>query len=302
VNSLSGKLILYFCGMKINNNSVGELRRLYASKLEVIYDSNEANNLIMLLLEHHFGINRISLALNPDLTLTETELDTLDKSVCQLLTNRPIQYVTGEVCFCEMKFRVDENVLIPRPETEELVYHIKDDLYGNGNGGYSILDIGTGSGCIAVSLAKLLNNCHITAIDISAKALEVAKGNALANRAAIDFIQADILSNPQFDRTFDVIVSNPPYVCNNEKKDMRANVLNFEPATSLFVDDGDPLLFYRQILSIAPSVLKPKGVVWFEINEHFGMETIRLCSEHKFYKSVIIKDFMGKDRFIKASL
>lgn len=257
-----------------------------------------------MLLEHHFNISRITLALNPDLTLTDSECAILDNSVNGLLTNRPVQYVIGEASFCDMDFYVDENVLIPRPETEELVYLIIDDLTksGNNNANNRILDIGTGSGCIAISLAKSLNNSHVTAIDISESALNVAKRNAIANRVAIDFIQADILSSPHFDSTFDIIVSNPPYVRNSERKDMRPNVLNFEPSAALFVDDSDPCVFYRHITQLAKDHLNLNGTLWLEINECLGEETLQLCKDNGLINSVVIKDFLGKDRFIKASL
>lgn len=242
------------------------------------------------------------MALNPELCLNDQEYAIIEKSVNELLTNRPVQYVIGKEVFCDMDFFVNENVLIPRPETEELVFHIKQEFEGktDANADYEVLDIGTGSGCIAVSLAKLLSNSHITAIDISTGALEVARRNAIANHATVDFIQADILSRPQLDRTFDVIVSNPPYVCDCEKKDMRPNVLDFEPSTALFVSDNDPLLFYREIISFAQDTLKPDGTVWFEINERFGTETVKLCKDNGFHNTVVIKDFRGKDRFIKA--
>lgn len=242
------------------------------------------------------------MALNPELCLNDQEYAIIEKSVNELLTNRPVQYVIGKEVFCDMDFFVNENVLIPRPETEELVHHIKHEFEGktDANADYDVLDIGTGSGCIAVSLAKLLSSSHITAIDISAGALEVAKRNAIANHATVDFIQADILSRPQLGRTFDVIVSNPPYVCDCEKKDMRPNVLDFEPSTALFVSDNDPLLFYREIISFTQDTLKPDGSIWFEINERFGTETVKLCKDNGFSNTSVIKDFRGKDRFIKA--
>ncbi|MCQ2322198.1 MAG: peptide chain release factor N(5)-glutamine methyltransferase [Bacteroidales bacterium] len=288
--------------MEKTSNSVRFLRRYFASLLEATYGPDEANALIMILFEHHFNINRITMALNPELSLNDMEHDIIEKSVNELLTNRPVQYVTGKEVFCDMDFFVNENVLIPRPETEELVYHIKHEHEGitSANAVCEVLDIGTGSGCIAVSLAKLLSNSHITAIDISTGALEVARRNAIANHATVDFIQADILSRPQLDRTFDVIVSNPPYVCDCEKKDMRPNVLDFEPSTALFVSDNDPLLFYREIISFAQDTLKPDGSIWFEINERFGADTIQLCKDNGFQNTMVIKDFRGKDRFIRA--
>lgn len=288
--------------MEKSSNLVRNLRKHFASLLEPTYGHDEANALIMILFEHHFNINRITMALNPELSLKDTEHDIIEKSVNELLTNRPVQYVIGKEVFCDMDFFVDENVLIPRPETEELVYHIKQEFEGktDANADYNVLDIGTGSGCIAVSLAKLLSSSHMTAIDISAEALEVAKRNAIANHATVDFIQADILLRPQFGRTFDVIVSNPPYICNCEKKDMRPNVLDFEPSTALFVSDDDPLLFYREIINFAQDTLKPDGTVWFEINERFGEDTFLLCRNNGFSNTSVIRDFRDRDRFVRA--
>lgn len=295
-------IISYFCSMKTHSNSIRELRRHYAAMLNEIYDPNESNTIVMMLIEHYFSFNRISLALNPDLCLNDDELEKLDHAVSELMTNRPIQYVIGETEFCDMQFEVNGNVLIPRPETEELVSMISSAVKSQqSTDTFNILDIGTGSGCIAISLAKLLRNSEVTAIDISENALEVARRNALSNGVAVDFILSDILSNPHLTKRFDIIVSNPPYVCESEKKTMRANVLNFEPSTALFVDDNDPLIFYRHIIRFAGNNLNPNGVVWFEVNENFGEETAELCRNNGFGNAAVIKDSSGKDRFVKAT-
>ena len=287
--------------MEKSSNLVRNLRKHFASLLEPTYGHDEANALIMILFEHHFKINRIDIALNPDLCLNNQEYAIIEKSVEELLTNRPVQYITGETEFCGMRFSVNENVLIPRPETEELVSLILSaDSGQRTTGKINVLDIGTGSGCIAISLAKSLKDCIVTAVDISGKALEVAKRNAIANHATVDFIQADILLRPQFGRTFDVIVSNPPYICNCEKKDMRPNVLDFEPSTALFVSDDDPLLFYREIINFAQDTLKPDGTIWFEINERFGEDTFLLCRNNGFSNTSVIRDFRDRDRFVRA--
>jgi len=302
-------IISYFCSMKTFSNSVRELRRHYVEMLSKIYDPDESNTIVMMLLEHYFAINRISIALNPDLCLNESELAKLDSSVNELMTNRPIQYVIGKTEFCDMTFEVNENVLIPRPETEELVSLIlsTDNSQRSTDNGQrttdtiNILDVGTGSGCIAISLAKLIENSNVTAIDISEKALEVAKRNAKLNGVDVDFIHADILSDFHISKKFDIIVSNPPYVCESERIDMRANVLEFEPSTALFVDDNDPIVFYRHIINFAKENLTPHGVVWFEINENLGKETVELCKSYGFSNSLVIKDFFGKDRFVKST-
>ena len=299
----------------MSSNLVRDCRKYYAGELEKNYGSDEANALIMILLEHYFSIDRIKIAMEPELRLSESELLTLHFAVKELLKNKPVQYIIGETEFCGMRFFVDENTLIPRPETEEMVQMIvarrdKACLVRTGcdvetDGRPSILDIGTGSGCIAISLAKLLKNSTVTAVDVSEKALEMAKKNAESNGVDVRFILDDIL-NPQnselIDNQYDIIVSNPPYVCESEKSEMRANVLDYEPSTALFVSDTDPLIFYRKILEFAQNTLKPDGEVWFEINEKFGEETKNLCLEKGFEKVEIIKDFRERDRILRARL
>ena len=284
---------------------VRDCRKYYAGELEKIYDPNEANALIIILLEHYFSINRVKMALEPELRLSESELLTLHFAVKELLKNRPIQYIIGETEFCGMRFFVNENVLIPRPETEEMVKMIvsRRDKACLVPTGCDVLDIGTGSGCIAISIAKLLKDSVVTAVDVSEKAFEVAKKNAEANNVKVNFVLDDIL-NPQnhelLKSKFDIIVSNPPYVCDSEKSEMRANVLDYEPSTALFVSDNDPLIFYRKILEFAQKELKPGGEVWFEINEKFGEEMRNLSHEMGFENVEIIKDFWGKERILRA--
>ena len=286
--------------MKTPSNSVRDCRRYYASQLESIYGSDEANALIMILLEHYFNIDRVKIALEPDLRLSESELLTLHFAVKELLKNRPIQYIIGEMEFCGMRFFVNENVLIPRPETEEMVRLLAVGhwpLAVKTDGRPSILDIGTGSGCIAISLAKLIPNSDVTAVDVSEKALEVARKNAEENGVNVHFVLNDILqpsTTELIDNQFDIIVSNPPYVCESEKSEMRANVLDHEPSSALFVPDSDPLVFYRKILEFAQNALKPDGEVWFEINERFGKETAKLCRE-KGFKNVDVKGVVLHD-------
>lgn len=292
--------------MKMSSNLVRDCRKHYASELEKIYGSDEANALIMILLEHYFGIDRVKIAMEPKLRLSESELLTLHFAVKELLKNKPIQYVLGETEFCGMRFFVEEGVLIPRPETEEMVEMIVSSVGTRRSTSvpHSILDIGTGSGCIAISLAKLLKDSVVTAVDVSGKALEIAKKNAAANDVDVRFVLDDIL-NPKnlelIDNQYDIIVSNPPYVCESEKVGMRANVLDYEPSTALFVSDNDPLIFYRKILEFAQKTLKPSGEIWFEINEKFGNDMKNLCFEKGFKNVEIIKDFRGKERILKAS-
>lgn len=291
--------------MKMSSNLVRDCRKYYASELEKIYGSEEANALIMILLEYYFGIDRVKIAMDPELRLSESELLTLHFAVKELLKNKPIQYILGETEFCGMRFFVDENVLIPRPETEELVNKLVSCSVNQLHSpSFRILDIGTGSGCIAISLAKLLKNSIVTAVDVSEKALKVAKKNAESNCIDVNFIKDDILNpkNPELiDNQFDIIVSNPPYVCDSEKTEMRANVLNYEPSSALFVSDTDPLIFYRKILEFAQKTLTHDGEVWFEINEKLGTEMKNLCIEKGFEKVEIIKDFRERDRILRAT-
>ena len=277
-----------------------DCRRYYAGELEKIYGSEEANALIMILLEHYFSIDRVKIAMEPDLRLSESELLTLHSAAKELLKSKPVQYVVGETEFCGMRFFVDENVLIPRPETEEMVRHL---AVGHWPLAVKILDIGTGSGCIAISLAKLLKDSVVTAVDVSEKALEVAKKNAEANGVDMQFILDDILNpqNPELiDNQYDIIISNPPYVCESEKAEMHDNVLKYEPSSALFVPDSDPLIFYRKILEFAQKHLKPGGEIWFEINEKFGDETMKLCLDYGFKNTEIIKDYRDKKRVVKV--
>ena len=285
--------------MKTSSNLVRDIRRYYTGQLEALYGPEEANAMMMMLLEHYFGINRVKMALEPELRLSESEMLTVHFAVKDLLKNKPIQYVIGETEFCGMRFMVNENVLIPRPETEEMVEMIATSPQ------YSILDIGTGSGCIAISLAKLIPNSDVMAVDVSEKALEVARKNAEANGVNVHFVLDDILkptTTELIDNQFDIIVSNPPYVCESEKTEMRANVLDHEPSSALFVPDNDPLIFYRKILEFAQKALKPDGQIWFEINEKFGKETAELCREKGFNNTEIIKDFRGKERVVRAQV
>ena len=289
----------------MSSNLVRDCRKYYASELEKIYGSDEANALIMILLEYYFGIDRVKIAMDPELRLSESELLTLHFAVKELLKNKPVQYILGKTEFCGMRFFVDENVLIPRPETEELVNQLVSCSVNQLHSpSFQILDIGTGSGCIAISLAKLLKNSVVTAIDVSEKAITVAKKNAETNGVDVNFIKDDIL-NPKnqelIDNQYDIIVSNPPYVCESEKTEMRANVLDYEPPTALFVADNDPLIFYRKILEFAQKTLTHDGEVWFEINEKLGTEMKDLCGEMGFKNAEIIKDFWEKDRILRAT-
>ena len=293
--------------MKVPSNLVKDIRNYYCEQLCSIYDKDEANTMILILFEHYFNINRVRMALEPQLRLSESEMLTFHFAVKDLLKNKPIQYIIGETEFCNLKFKVNENTLIPRPETSELVMKIINRQQTTDNNREEksqsrkvtklIFDIGTGSGCIAISLAKHISNSEVYALDISEEALEIAKTNAINNNVNVSFIHDDILSlRNKIETKFDIIVSNPPYVRELEKTEMRDNVLNWEPHNALFVSDNDPLIFYREILKFAKTHLKENGEVWFEINEYLGKEMTELCKNIGFSKVEIIKDFRGKER------
>ena len=276
----------------------------------------------MILLEHYFNIDKIKIALEPDLRLSESELLTLHFAVKELLKNKPVQYIIGETEFCGMRFFVNENVLIPRPETEELVNQLiscsvnqlavnphpsfrpdierREMVAEKSPANISILDIGTGSGCIAISLAKLLKDSYVTAVDVSEKALEVARKNAEANGVNVRFVHDDIL-NPHVktyghaSQQFDIIVSNPPYVCESEKSDMRANVLDYEPSTALFVSDNDPLVFYRKILEFAQKALKPNGQICLKSMKNSARRRLN-CAIQKVLKTLKSSGISGRER------
>ena len=234
--------------------------------------------MILILFDYYFKISRVKMLLEPDLRLSESEMLKIHFAVKDLLKYKPIQYVIGETEFCDLRFKLNENVLIPRPETSELVRMIADSCKLSAVG--NILDIGTGSGCIAISLAKMLPQSQVFAMDISEKALDVAKENAANNNENVIFIHDDILSlRNDIETKFDIIVSNPPYVREMEKTDMHDNVLNWEPHGALFVSDDDPMIFYKSILEFSKTHLNENGQVWLEINEFLGKEMLSLCQD-----------------------
>ena len=284
--------------MKVPSNSVKDIRNYYCEQLCSIYDKDESNAMILILLEHYFNIDRVKMTLEPNLRLSESEMLKIHFAVKDLLKSKPIQYIIGETEFCDLKFKVNENVLIPRPETSEMVGIIANSHQQSAVS--KILDIGTGSGCIAISLAKAFPKSQVYAMDISEEALKVAKENAINHNVNVTFIQDDILTPTQTltQTEFDIIVSNPPYVRELEKSEMRDNVLKWEPHNALFVSDDDPLIFYRKILEFASTHLNDNGEVWFEINEFLGKEMTSLCRRFGFSDVKIFKDFRDKERFM----
>lgn len=283
--------------MKVPSNLVKDIRKYYCELLCSLYEKDEANTMILILFKYYFNIDKVRMVLEPDLRLSESEMLKIHFAVKDLLRNKPIQYVTGETEFCDLKFKVNENVLIPRPETAEMISKIVNSQQSTVNNHCSIIDIGTGSGCIAISLAKLISNSNVYALDISEEALKIARENAFNNDVKVSFFHDDILNlKNNIETKFDIIVSNPPYVRELEKVEMHNNVLKWEPHKALFVSDNDPLIFYRNILEFAKTHLKDNGEVWFEINEYLGKEMSDLCHESGFSDVKIYKDFRDRDR------
>ncbi|GBF21480.1 MULTISPECIES: peptide chain release factor N(5)-glutamine methyltransferase [Arenibacter] len=280
-----------------------EIKNIYHLELDPLFPKEEVDSFFYLVIDHYLGLERFILAMQPNLVVSKENEDPLFFALSQLKQERPIQHILGKAHFCELEFRVDENVLIPRPETEELVYWIINEVQkGDPREEVKILDIGTGSGCIAISLAKNLPNAKVYALDISKKALQIARENAMDNGVDIVFLEADILSLEGFKDKFDVIVSNPPYVRELEKLEMKNNVVEHEPGLALFVSDGDPLIFYKKITRLALSHLKKGGVLFFEINQYLGEEMKQLLEAENFSEIELRKDMFGNDRMLKGQL
>ena len=266
--------------------------------LRGIYPDSEALSLAKMLLVEAFGFSTLELYGGKDKEISGNRRDDLDKMLSRLLKNEPIQYVLGKETFCGLDFEVDSNVLIPRPETRELVEWIVADRKSDAS--CRILDIGTGSGCISISLAKFLPGFKVEAWDISRAALDVARRNAQRNGVEVLFRHQDVLDALPGGAIYDVIVSNPPYIAEKEKLDMDANVLDWEPSTALFVPDADPLLFYRKIAELGLSMLKAGGALYFEINRAYGQETVNMLESLNYSQIELRKDGWGNDRMIKA--
>jgi len=284
--------------MNVSSNKTSAIIDLFRKELKEFYDMEEVDNFIFFAFEHILGFSRSDLLLKKEETMSESSLLKFFSVIRKLKENQPIQYILGETEFYGLKFNVNQYVLIPRQETEELVDMILKDYQQNPTK-LRILDVGTGSGCIAISLKKNLPGAEVLAMDVSVEALEVAKANAIKNKIELHFISDDIFNHPDLGH-FDIIVSNPPYVTKKEASVMHANVLRFEPHLALFVEDDNPLLFYKEIAFFAKKSLKTKGKLYFEINEKYGEETKGMLEEIGFKNILIKKDLSGKDRMIKC--
>ena len=283
-----------------------ELQNIFHIELDIIYGKDEVNSFFFLCTEYYLSVPRIQLTLEPEFAITKPETETFFKVLEDLKQQKPLQYILGETEFYGLPFKVNEHVLIPRPETEELVdliiRSVTSSLVENS---IKILDIGTGSGCIAISLAKNLPKAEVYALDVSNEALTMAKENAKGNNVDITFIEASILEESDWDlffenTKFDVIVSNPPYVRELEKQEIQPNVLDNEPHLALFVEDNNPLIFYKAITDFAVKKLKPNGKLYFEINQYLGEETKQLLVDANFENVELLKDLIGNDRMLKG--
>jgi release factor glutamine methyltransferase len=279
-----------------------ELRQFYHKELDAIYGKEEASHFFKLSLEQYCDIAPIDLAMQPNIAITKTQEGKMFAALSRLLKHEPIQYILGSAHFMDMDFKVAPGVLIPRPETEELVRMIIEEHQDREK--LKVLDIGTGSGCIAISLAKNLNQAQVTAWDVSVKSLQIANENNASLQGEVSFEERDVLqyrNDPKVN--FDVIVSNPPYVRELEKSEIKDNVKLHEPELALFVPDHDPLVFYRAIGQLAKQSLKANGSLYFEINQYLGAETKALLKDGLGFITVkLLPDMFGNDRFIKACI
>ena len=284
----------------------------FFNSLKKIQDENEIESFFFILTEYLHNLKRVDVALNPNFELSEDDVEKWNAILADLQQEKPIQYITREAWFYGLQFEVNENTLIPRPETEELVEWILNSSITHHSSPISILDIGTGTGCIPISLKANLPQANVSAIDVSQKALEVAKRNAELNKVEINFIEANILEVEDLSQlpspithhpsSFNIIVSNPPYVRNLEKQEIKKNVLDYEPHLALFVEDTDALLFYRKIAQLALKKLTPNGLLFFEINQYLGKETVELLESLSFKNIELKKDIYGNDRMIRCSV
>lgn len=284
--------------MKISSNELGSAVAYFKNELASFYDKSELESMLYILFQHYFGVSKTDVVINKDRKLSESDLLLVIYAVKDLKKYKPLAYIIGEWEFFGLSFFVNKHVLIPRPETEELVQLIIND-YDN-HPPNNILDIGSGSGCIALSLKHHFKNTTVTAWDVSEEALKVIGKNANNLQLAIELQKVDALSNPDVNVKYDVIVSNPPYIMNKEQTQMHSNVLDYEPHLALFVPNENPLLFYDKISDIAVKHLTKNGSLYVEINEQFGEDVALLFNKKGFNKVEIIKDINGKNRMVRA--
>ena len=278
---------------------LSQLKINFTTALQGVYDKEEVHCFFFMLCDFFLQYSRFEVSISQDTVVSETNIARFEKVLLRLKTQEPIQYILGTTEFYGLTFKVNKNTLIPRPETEELVDWVLSNLHDKDRV-LEILDIGTGSGCIAISLAKNIPTARVSGLDISEKTLEVAQDNAVKNQVLVSFFKKDILETTALKNKYDVMVSNPPYVRQLEKKAMKANVLDYEPGLALFVPNEDPLLFYRKIAQLAMVSLQTRGWLYFEINEYLSKEMDVLLKDIGFANIEIKKDFREVPRMIKC--
>ena len=278
---------------------LSQLKINFTTVLQGVYDKEEVHCFFYILCDFFLQYSRFEVSMALDTIVSAKNITVFEKALLRLKKQEPIQYILGTTEFYGLTFKVNKHTLIPRPETEELVDWVLSNLHDQ-DSVLDIIDIGTGSGCIAISLAKNIPTAKVSGLDISEKALEVAQENAVKNQVLVSFCKKDILETTSLENKYDVMVSNPPYVRQLEKKAMNANVLDYEPGVALFVPNEDPLLFYRKIAQLAMVSLQTRGWLYFEINEYLSKEMDVLLKEIGFANIEIKKDFREVPRMIKC--
>lgn len=278
-----------------------QYKSYFSEQLKSVYPQTEIDTFFFFLIEEYLELKRIDLTLRPDFEISSDKRILLNEALVRLKEEEPIQYILTKTEFYGLPFKVNQNTLIPRPETEELVEWIINEVDKNQES-LSILDIGTGTGCIPISLKKYLPKTTVSTIDVSKEALKIAEQNAVLNKVEVSFMHQDILKTEELSGEFDIIVSNPPYVRELEKVEIKNNVLKNEPHLALFVEDNNPLIFYKKIADLAKNSLTKTGLLFFEINQYLGLETVEMLKNKGFTQIELRKDLFGNDRMIKASL
>ena len=278
--------------------TVNDYKKRFLNQLPAFYDETERLNLFYMIMEFVLNYNKVDVVLNGNDSVLIENQQKIDEVFNRLQNNEPIQYITQQANFFGYDFKVSPATLIPRPETEELVDWVLTEMKKQPQKNWRVLDIGTGTGCIPITIKKEFPFAKVFAIDISVDALKIAQENAINLKADVTFIQQDILQTEQLD-VYDIIISNPPYVRNLEKAEINENVLQHEPHLALFVDDNDPLIFYRKITQLAQKSLNENGMLFFEINQYLGIEMQEMVSAY--FKTIELKkDFIQNDRMMKA--
>jgi release factor glutamine methyltransferase len=278
-------------------------QRLLAQLYEV-YDNREAANIADMVIEHVTGQRKIDRIVYKDVPVNKEQQAQLEQLTNELLSHRPVQYVLGSAWFMDMKLMVNESVLIPRPETEELVHWILEDIRASSNKELSLIDIGTGSGCIPIAVRKKIPEVAVSGVDVSDTALQLAKLNSIQQKVLTDFLHLDFLKEEEWNQLgkYNIIVSNPPYIKQSARAEMHDNVIKFEPDLALFVPDEDPLVFYTALAKFSQVHLRPEGSIYVEINEAFGEQVVNLFTETGFRNVLLKKDMQGKDRMVRATV